>query len=207
MAVSHHTKTTRIRPRNDITGQRFGNLVALDYVSRSKWLCRCDCGKETIVFLANLLRSNTKSCGCMRNAASSKRNRIHGLYGTKVYRCWCSIKKRCNNPHDPSYPQYGGAGITMHAEWAANPKVFFDYIGHAPSEKHSIDRIDNTKGYIPGNIRWADSYQQANNKTSNRVLYFRGERYTLAQLARKIAQECGIKTKDFLDAYHSVIEK
>lgn len=53
----------------DEIGNRYGKLVVLSRekngTSRmSRWLCRCDCGKETIVYGANLRRGNTKSCGC-----------------------------------------------------------------------------------------------------------------------------------------------
>ena len=60
----------RKRNLKDLTGQRFGRLVAIKIVSRDdknrkpKWLCKCDCGKETIVGSTDLLSGTTKSCGC-----------------------------------------------------------------------------------------------------------------------------------------------
>lgn len=56
--------------KKDLTGQRFGRLVVLEEKSRRgksrTWLCRCDCGKETIVRQDNLKSENTKSCGCLQ---------------------------------------------------------------------------------------------------------------------------------------------
>lgn len=59
--------------RTDHTGKRYGKLVALKRVGRTEkrgktttplWLCKCDCGNETVVMSNNLLSGHTKSCGC-----------------------------------------------------------------------------------------------------------------------------------------------
>ena len=52
--------------RNDLTGQRFGRLIAVEYVGNSRWRCKCDCGNGTIVLSGNLIRGHTTSCGCAR---------------------------------------------------------------------------------------------------------------------------------------------
>lgn len=76
----------------DLTGQRFGRLVVLkrgeDYVTetlkpygdpvrhvRVRWICRCDCGKETLVQASALRAGTTTSCGCWRREYLSERNR------------------------------------------------------------------------------------------------------------------------------------
>ena len=61
----------------DMTGQRFGRLIAIkrtknDYLGAS-WLCRCDCGNESIVRGDSLRNGHTKSCGCLLGEALSKR--------------------------------------------------------------------------------------------------------------------------------------
>jgi hypothetical protein len=56
----------RGRKHIDLTGQQFGRLVALAYVSPSKWLCGCECGTMTTVPAGGLKSGNTKSCGCLR---------------------------------------------------------------------------------------------------------------------------------------------
>lgn len=195
------------KPRRDLTGSRFGKLVAESYAGKSSWACKCDCGSTTKVLTANLLRGNTRSCGCIRNHMSTVRNTKHGLYGTKVYKCWCSIKKRCTNPKDASYPSYGGAGIRLCDEWLNDPHAFYEHVGHAPTDHHSIDRKDNSKGYEPGNVRWANKWEQATNRRSSKWVVFQGNRMTLAQLARLVASECGISAKDFKDALSAVIKE
>jgi hypothetical protein len=74
-------------------------------------------------------------------------------------------KQRCTNPYALSFENYGGRGITFDfpsvrscAEWV------LDNIGPRPSEKHSLDRVDNDQGYTPGNLRWATRSEQARNK-------------------------------------------
>lgn len=58
------------KPKNDLTGRRFGRLTVLGYEGsrngRTLWRCRCDCGRETIVLRPNLISGATKSCGCLR---------------------------------------------------------------------------------------------------------------------------------------------
>lgn len=64
----------------DITGQRFGRLVAMEPTKQRKngnviWKCLCDCGKSHYVRLGDLKNSSTKSCGCLSKELSSKRTR------------------------------------------------------------------------------------------------------------------------------------
>jgi hypothetical protein len=55
--------------RLDLSGQKFGRLTVLTFFEtrngKSKWLCRCDCGKEKVVSATDLKSGNTKSCGCL----------------------------------------------------------------------------------------------------------------------------------------------
>lgn len=192
-------------PRKDLTGSRYGRLSVVSWAGNSRWNCLCDCGNETKVLTANLNRGNTASCGCVRNIKSSKRATTHGLSNTLAYKTWCSVKRRCLDPNCAAYQQYGARGIGMYAAWIDDPAAFIAYVGEAPSRDYTLDRIDNSRGYEPGNIRWATRMAQANNKTTNRWVTFRGERLTLAQLARKIATECGILPKQFIDAFQDVI--
>ena len=67
---------------------------------------------------------------------------------------WHAAKQRCLTPWNEAYPYYGGRGITFHAAWENNFDAFFAEVGPKPSAQHVLDRIDNAKGYEPGNIRW-----------------------------------------------------
>lgn len=193
-------KPRKSSPRIDLVGKRFGKLTVESWAGMSRWNCICECGGRTIVYGANLNRKNTRSCGCIKRIASSKRATKHGLYNTNIYRTWLGVRRRCFDKNFAPYKDYGARGISMFSEWKDDVVKFRDYLGDPPTPGHSLDRIDNTKGYFPGNVRWADAYEQANNRTNNRVVIWRGDRYTLAQLARKIADECNIPHKRMMNA-------
>jgi hypothetical protein len=103
---------------------------------------------------------------------------------TKEYTSWCHIKYRCYNKNCKQYDRYGGMGIGMDKKWARSFIAFFEYIGLAPTPKHSIDRIDNDGGYVPGNIRWATDRQQSNNRRHVEKITFKGKVGSLAQHCR-----------------------
>jgi hypothetical protein len=194
-------KTRRTRqPRSDLTGHRFGKLTVQRWAFHSQWLCMCDCGRESLVLTSNLNRGNTTSCGCVKRIVASKRATTHGLSRTLAYKTWLGIRARCLRPSHPSYSDYGGKGIGIWDEWAVSAERFIADVGQPPTLGHSLDRIDNSKGYEPGNVRWATDVEQANNKSNNRVVEWRGAKYTIAQLARKIAAECNINHAFFYEA-------
>ncbi len=128
--------------------------------------CRCDCGSLTKVLVGNLLKE-TRSCGCLKRAQTATRNRIanttHGLSRSSEYRIWLGMKQRCHNENDPAFGRYGGRGIAVCEEWRATFPAFFAHIGPRPSRQHSVDRMDNDRGYEPGNVRWATAKEQQNN--------------------------------------------
>jgi hypothetical protein len=80
---------------------------------------------------------------------------------------WRTMLARCNNPNSKSYKYYGGKGITVCKRWQ-NYEVFLSDMGERPSAAHSLDRVDNSKGYSPSNCRWATRSEQQKNKTTTR---------------------------------------
>jgi hypothetical protein len=109
----------------------------------------------------------------------------HGLSKTKEFTTWWAMKRRCTEPTAPDYARYGGAGITVCAEWMKSFLAFYKHIGPRPSDVHSLDRIDNTRGYEPGNVRWATRVQQANNKNNNHIVEYKGATVTVAEAVRR----------------------
>lgn len=91
-------------------------------------------------------------------------NRRHGMTGTPEYNAWLKMRKRCGNPKDKAYRNYGARGIHVCPEWQRSFEAFFAHVGPKPSPDLSIDRIDNDRGYEPGNVRWADTSTQNRNR-------------------------------------------
>lgn len=160
--------------RLDLSGQKYGMLTAIEHTRTNKkngmafWKCKCDCGNESEVALGNLRSGHTMSCGCNKHKSGEENpNFIHGMNNTKVYKSWCKIKERSFNVNDISYKDYGAVGITISDEYADDFLAFYHEVGDAPENSHrwSIDRIDNSKGYVKGNMRWASIEHQARNKT------------------------------------------
>jgi hypothetical protein len=106
----------------------------------------------------------------------------HGMRNSREYSTWNAMLNRCCNPRAKDYPKYGAKGIAVCPEWRQSFEVFFSHIGPRPPGT-TIDRIDNTKGYEPGNVRWATPRQQARNRTTSRRWNIKGIVFESAQAA------------------------
>jgi hypothetical protein len=177
-------------------GQRFGRLIATKAcAARSKgrhimWQCKCDCGKEVTAKAYRLRHGYVRSCGCLRDEQSFCRVYKHGAagqsngaYPSPEYRAWLGARMRCNNSNDGAYANYGGRGITFCEQWNTFERFFAD-MGPRPGPEYSLERIDNSKGYCPGNVKWGTLLEQANNKRNSRTITLDGQTKTLSQWAR-----------------------
>ncbi len=165
----------------DRLGQRYGRLTVIKQAEspdgNARWVCRCDCGQLVVAYGGDLQRSKVKSCGCL----NAERIFRHGMSRTKVYAVWKSMLQRCENPNDPSYHNYGARGITVCEEWHDFARFFADM--KLPPPRRTLERKDNSKGYSKRNCVWATTRQQLNNQRRNRVVEYKGARFTLAELA------------------------
>ncbi len=109
---------------------------------------------------------------------------MHGLSQHPLYKTWLNVLDRCRNPKNPYFHNYGGRGIEVHPS-LTHFSVFLQEVGERPTPKHQIDRIDNSKGYEPGNLRWATKKQQARNQRKNRMLTVNGATKPLAAWAEE----------------------
>ena len=177
--------------RLDLAGQRFGRLVAIRDVGsnahrRRLWLCRCDCGEQTVVCTNSLRKKDTKSCGCLLRESTTHGHTINGKR-SRTYICWQQMLSRCRNPNDTSFSYYGGRGITVCELWFSFENFLAD-IGESP-EGLTIERVDNDGNYSKNNCIWASQYVQQNNRRNCIFATIDGRTQTLTQWAR----ELGIK--------------
>jgi hypothetical protein len=114
-----------------------------------------------------------------------------GGHGSLTYRTWQSIRNRCLTPSSTGFPRYGGRGITICDRWNVFENFLAD-MGERPTPSHSIDRLDNAKGYSRENCRWATRDQQARNRSSTKLtaetaaaIRALGGRMTQAEIARR----------------------
>lgn len=176
----------------DLTGEIFGRLTVLEFAytknEESYWKCCCSCGAEIIVRSKCLARGETKSCGCLALENLINRSKTHGLAGTPIHIAWCSMRERCNNPHNKSYARYGGRGIKICERWLNSFENFYEDVSKLPhfGEKgYSLDRINNDGDYCPDNVRWATRKEQCRNRRSNVIVEYQGVKMTMIEAAEK----------------------
>lgn len=178
----------------NLINQQFQRLTVIAFAEisasgQTRWLCKCQCGKQKIVSASKLKNGNTSSCGCLRIEVTRIRNLKHGQATKKLhtseYNIWIGIHTRCKKTTHPYYKDYGGRGITVCKRWDSFENFFAD-MGKKPLPKLSIDRIDNDKGYSPENCKWASFKQQARNRRGNRVVTFEGVTACLAEHCERL---------------------
>lgn len=156
----------------DLTDQKFGRLTVLRRNTEkriTRWLCKCDCGSQTVVHACHLKRGATLSCGCFRNEVTSKNRLTHGYAATRPYHAWMHMMQRCYNPKASHFKDYGGRGIRVYPPWHTFENFWKD-MNRKFEVGLELDRIDNNGHYSPTNCRWATRIQQTQNTRTNRLM-------------------------------------
>jgi hypothetical protein len=150
----------------------YGDIVSdCKYIGESgkinnKRVCiwECSCGKIFHKRLDYLRSGVTTHCGCKITENRSKSHITHGLSRTKAYDSAIKSIRRCVDPSDKKYKDYGGRGISVYKKWVDNPVSFIRYImclDNYHKDNYILDRIDNNGNYEPGNLRWT-TYEVSN---------------------------------------------
>lgn len=177
---------------NLIIGSKYGRWTILKEVPKINGeryiLCRCSCGREKVVNLKNVIYGKSLSCGCLNSEIVSEKNRKnkkHGLYGSRIYRIWRQMKARCYNSESNVYKYYGGRGISVCDEWLNSVQSFYQWaINNGYKDNLTIDRIDSNKDYFPENCRWATIEEQQRNKRNNIKIIYDGKERTISEISK-----------------------
>ena len=125
---------------------------------------------------------------------------------SRLNKIYINIKQRCYNPNTINYKDYGGRGITMCKEWLDEELIITDIgkstkgwnsfktwaLKNGYQEDLTIDRIDNSKGYSPENCRWISRKEQANNRSTNHLITYRGKTQTMKQWSEELGIDYGV---------------
>jgi len=159
-------------------GEVFGERVVMEQLDETKngyvlYLVKCKCGSTSKTSGSYLRQYPNRSCSSCSLKIKTKKGKDHYRYKhgqasrllgkTRIYHIWISMRERCNNANNKQFKDYGGRGIKVCKEWD-DVEVFCKDMGERPSIRHTLDRIDNDKGYNKENCRWATYEQQARNK-------------------------------------------
>lgn len=164
----------------DVTGQKFGLWVVENYAGDRKWNCVCQCGRKIAVRGSDLRSGRSTGCKSCRSGRASHRQHDHPLYNT-----WQHMIRRCYSPYHRSFRWYGAKGVAVCERWRENFGAFLADVGERPAG-HTLDRIENDRGYAPDNVRWSTPKQQIGNRRNSIKFEFNGKPWSGMELAEHL---------------------
>ena len=161
----------------NLIGQKFGRLTVISEALSTKspcgrtnirWLCKCTCGNETIVYRSSLKSNLSTSCGCYNKEIHSTLNGLSKKY-KKLYSVYNNMKHRCNDINHYAYKYYGFRGIKVCDRWLESFENFLEDMKDTYQPGLTIDRINNDGNYEPSNCRWSTSTEQNRNQRTTKL--------------------------------------
>jgi len=182
----------------DLIGTIWGDLTIIKKAKSTgrhcKYECKCICGNTHFVSYSHLKRG-TKCCP----ECFSKNRGSHKMSYSHEYKCWARMIQRTTNENNPTSKYYILRGVTVCDSWRSFLN-FFNDMGVAPSNKHSLDRYPNNDGnYEPGNVRWATMKEQSRNKRSNKIIEYKGVKKCLVEWC----EEYGIEKRTLCSRFQT----
>ncbi len=108
-----------------------------------------------------------------------------------LYKRWNQMRTRCHNPNVNNYKNYGARGIRVCDAWNNDFWQFVADMGEPPGPGYSLDRIDSTRGYEPGNVKWSDRTTQNRNRRTVERYTWEGETMTIPEWAERLGVKYG----------------
>ena len=169
-------------------GDVFGDWVVCEVLTKPTGglhsvVCRCSCGEIGTPDIHALRSGRSTGCDVCAKRKSAMANTVYGFtekhLRKRLLGCIANAIRRCTNPSCRTFDSYGGRGISVYPEWAADRSVFLQYLLTLPGCENAtltLDRIDNDKGYVPGNLRFVEARKQRHNKQCTRWVTYNGVR-------------------------------
>lgn len=164
--------------------------------SRILYPCRCKCGIEKPVDVQALLSGLSQSCGCLHKERASQSATSHGESKTRLYTIWTGMIKRCEDPANKSYKNYGAKGVVLCPEWRESYEAFRDWaLANGYADDLTIERDSSFGAYEPSNCTWIPHGDQARNwRTRNRRITAFGETKCVSEWERDDRSLVGRRT-------------
>jgi hypothetical protein len=166
----------------NLVGEQFGRLFPLERIGTKwespLWRCGCICGNYSENTTGDLTRTTKprRTCGKCYD---------HVKY-PKEWIAWRNMINRCEDIKNKDYFNYGAKGISVCKEWRWDFMAFLIHIGMAPDTYYTLDRIESTGNYEPGNVRWATRTIQNLNRCTTHSIH---SKIKLRQLLNKLNQD------------------
>lgn len=163
-------------------GRVFGSLKIVGQ-SKRKGHCLVEClkcGKQYESRYRTLIKGEVTQCSECR----SKEDYVTHIEGVdpelalKIEHLYFWVKRRCDGKECKKTASYRRRGIGIYPLWDIDKKAFIIYVSsllHAGDRGYQLDRIDNDRGYEPGNLRFVLPKENARNRCDNTVLVYKGE--------------------------------
>lgn len=185
--------------------ERYGRLVVIETgqipdTYKYYAICWCDCnsGLKRIRF-DGLIAGMVVSCGCYQK----ERSTTHGMHSSQHYSRWSNMLDRCYNVECTAYPNYGGRGISVCAEWHDIAK-YVEQLPEGYFDGAHLDRIDNDGDYEPSNVRWVTPAQNHDNRRSGHLITFNGKTQSVTAWSKETGLSANVISGRILDSHWSV---
>jgi hypothetical protein len=171
-------------------GTRYGALTVIERSPHTKdvfYRCRCDCGNISTPALRSLRRGRTRSCGCLKETFRLPSVVRHGMVHHPLYNVYRGMLARCTNAKHNAFAYYGGRGIAVCAEWTGDGGVdsFLAWAVLRWKKGLQLNRVDNDKGYSPGNCEFTTPKKNSANRRNSVLISVKGRLLPISDAAEK----------------------